>query len=110
MEYTAPNGQVKSIEFYHDGFKKKAPVLYADVDNLPKPVTIYNFKPKELIVRMLRGKCELCGKRTNIAKIYQVAALKDLDPMKEWDAKMIGMRRKSLVVCNECFERTQTDM
>ena len=110
MEYITPSGVEKRIEFYHEGFKKKPPKFYAEVDIIPKPVTVYNFKPAELIVRMLRGKCELCGESTNIVKVHHVAALKDLDPAKEWDSKMIKMRRKSLVVCDKCFKNIQTDM
>ena len=94
MEYITPSGVEKHIEFYHEGFKKKPPKFYAEVDIIPKPVT----------------KCELCGESTNIVKVQQVAALKDLDPTKEWDSRMIKMRRKSLVVCDKCFRNIQTDM
>ncbi len=110
MEYVTPSGQCKSVEFYHEGFKKKAPSVYAEVDNLPRPVTIYNHKRSELIVRMLQGRCELCGERANMVKVHQVAALKELNPAKEWDAKMLKMRRKTLVVCDNCFAKIQADM
>lgn len=110
IEYATPKGEIKRIEFYHEGFKQKSPKLYAEVDNLPKPVTIYNYHTNELIVRMLKGRCELCGANANMTKVHQVAALKDLDSAKEWDAKMLKMRRKTLVVCDTCFERIQADM
>ncbi len=110
MDYVTPSGQQKRIELYHEGFHKKAPSYFAEIDNIPKPVTIYNHKPSELIVRMLRGKCELCGANTNVVKVHQVAALKELDPSKEWDAKMLKMRRKALVMCDDCFRRIQADM
>ena len=107
MEYITPSGQCKRVEFYHDGFRKKTPSVYAEVDNLPRPVTIYNHKRSELIVRMLQGRCELCGERANMVKVHQVAALKELNPAKEWDARMIKMRRKTLVVCDKCFAKIQ---
>ena len=110
MEYVTPKGQHKTIEFYHGGFKGKPPIYEASVDSIPPPVTYYNFRQSELIVRMLRGRCELCGEHTNIVKVHQVAALKDLKADNEWDAKMIKMRRKTLVVCNTCFARIKTDM
>lgn len=110
IEYTTPKGEIKRIEFYHDGFRQRPPKLYSEVDKLPKPVTIYNHHPNELIVRMLRGRCELCGANENVTKVHQVAALNNLDSAKEWDAKMLRMRRKTLVVCNTCFERIQADM
>lgn len=110
MEYLTPKGQKKRIEFYHNGFKKQAPSNFAEIDNLSQPVTIYKFKPKELIVRMLQGKCEMCDIYTDKIKVHHVAALKDLNPNKEWEAKMIKMRRKSLVVCEKCFAIIQSDM
>lgn len=46
----------------------------------------------------------------NMTKVHQVTALKNLNPLKEWDAKMLKMRRKTLVVCDACFARIQADM
>ena len=110
MDYVTPSGIEKHIDFYHDGFKKKMPRYYAEVDCIPKSVSIYNYRPTELIVRMLKGRCELCGANTNIVKVHQVATLKELNPSKEWEAKMLKIRRKTLVVCNDCFVRMQADM
>ncbi|MDY3832387.1 MAG: group II intron reverse transcriptase/maturase, partial [Candidatus Ventricola sp.] len=76
----------------------------------PRPVTVYNYHPSELIVRMLRGTCEFCGSHGNTVKVHHVAALKDLKPEKPWEAKMLSMRRKSLVVCDHCFALIQSDM
>lgn len=108
MDYKTPSGTKKHIEFYHGGFKKKSPSYHSEVDLIPKPVTVYNFRRAELIVRMLSGKCELCGRTGNIAKVYQVPALKALKPNTAWHAKMIQMRRKTLVLCHECFEKATT--
>lgn len=110
MDYVTPKGIQKRIEFYHDGFKQKAPLLMAEVDQLPRPVTVYNYHPSELIVRMLQGTCEFCGNHENTVKVHHVAALKDLNPDKPWEAKMLSMRRKSLVVCDHCFALIQSDM
>ena len=110
MDYVTPKGVQKRIEFYHDGFKQKEPMLMAEVDQLPRPVTVYNYHPSELIVRMLRGTCEFCGSHGNTVKVHHVAALKDLNPEKPWEAKMLSMRRKSLVVCDHCFALIQSDM
>lgn len=110
MDYVTPKGVQKRIEFYHDGFKQKVPMLMAEVDQLPRPVTVYNYQPSELIVRMLRGTCEFCGSHGNTVKVHHVAALKDLNPEKPWEAKMLSMRRKSLVVCDHCFDLIQSDM
>lgn len=58
IEYVTPKEETKRIEFYHEGFMQKLPKFYAEVDNLPKSVTIYNSRPNELITRMLKGRCD----------------------------------------------------
>lgn len=110
IDYETPSGETKRIEFYHDGFARREPRNYAEVDNLPKQVTYYRPHPKELIVRMLRGTCELCGKTGSNVKVHQVKALRELDASTPWGAKMLKMHRKTLVVCDECFAEIQTDM
>ena len=108
MDYATPSGTIKHIDFYHGGFRKKSPSYDSEIDLIPKPVTVYNFKRPELIVRMLSGKCELCGRTGNTTKVYQVPALKALKPDTAWHAKMIQMRRKTLVLCDDCFGKTTT--
>jgi group II intron reverse transcriptase/maturase len=66
---------------------------------------------KELIRRLLAGRCELCQATDNIT-VHHVRRLTDLctpgRPQPDWEQLMSGRRRKSLVVCGDCFERIHT--
>ncbi|MFT9076000.1 reverse transcriptase domain-containing protein [Ethanoligenens sp.] len=108
VPYVTSTGTEKQIPFYHDGFKKKKLSRDNQIDISPKPVSVYNFHPKELIVRILKGKCELCGKRDDTLKVYQVKKLSELRENLEWEALMTRMRRKTLAVCHDCYDRIQS--
>ncbi len=60
---------------------------------------------KELIRRLLRGRCELCGRADGI-EVHHIRNLAQLQqtgsPPPEWVQIMAKRRRKSLVVCGEC--------
>jgi hypothetical protein len=63
---------------------------------------------KELIRRLQAGRCELCQATDNIT-VHHVRRLTDLSspgqPQPDWKQLMSTRRRKSLVVCGDCFER-----
>ena len=109
IPYTTPSGIVKHIEFYHDGFCKKEFSKLVDIDVTPNH-TKFVHRESGLINRMLKGVCELCERKCDDTYVYQVSALADLHACKEWEARMLKMRRKTLVLCKECFEKTKTDM
>jgi hypothetical protein len=61
---------------------------------------------KELVRRLLTGRCELCGKTDNI-EVHHVRQLADLNNRPgqlppNWVQVMAKRRRKSLVVCGDC--------
>jgi group II intron reverse transcriptase/maturase len=60
---------------------------------------------KELIIRLLAGRCELC-KRADTVQVHHVrnlAQLERLGPLPpRWARVMANRRRKSLVVCGDC--------
>ena len=60
---------------------------------------------KELVRRLRKGQCELCG-RTGNAEVHHVRSLADLhrpgQPQPAWAQAMATMRRKSLVTCGDC--------
>jgi group II intron reverse transcriptase/maturase len=62
---------------------------------------------KELVRRLRKGQCELCG-RTGSAEVHHVRALADLtrpgQPQPAWAQAMAKMRRKSLVTCGDCHD------
>jgi hypothetical protein len=66
---------------------------------------------KELIRRLQAGRCELC-QATDSITVHHVRRLADLSipgrPQPDWKQLMSARRRKSLVVCGDCFERIHT--
>jgi group II intron reverse transcriptase/maturase len=75
----------------------------ADVNDTPKQS--FNIRT-QLIDRMMRDVCELCGSKTDV-QMHHVKKLKDLRRVDkvnkpEWMKRMIAMNRKTLAVCSEC--------
>jgi len=81
--------------------RKKDAVL---TDQVPRRVT---YPRKELIVRLLRSRCELCEQPSKVL-VHQVRKLASLNkPNTEqpvWAAVMARKRRKTLVVCHPCHD------
>ena len=61
----------------------------------------------ELLVRLARGRCELCDKRTKV-QVHQIRKLTELAttdrPQPAWAELMRRMRRKTLIVCSSCHD------
>jgi group II intron reverse transcriptase/maturase len=62
----------------------------------------------DLVTRLLRGECEICGSDENI-EVHHIKKLKDLKNRwrgrkrkPEWVERMIALSRKTLVVCRKC--------
>ncbi|MGZ6639759.1 MAG: HNH endonuclease, partial [Solirubrobacteraceae bacterium] len=63
---------------------------------------------KELIGRLLAGRCEICGQADKV-RVHQIHKLSDLDQpgqpdQPEWVQIMTRRRRKTLVVCDACHD------
>jgi group II intron reverse transcriptase/maturase len=62
-------------------------------------------RTKEIISRLLLGRCELCGANGH-AQVHHVRSLADLDSPSQrgrpWVKAMVKKRRKTLVVCRDC--------
>ena len=72
-------------------------------DRDPVPATS---RRKELVHRLLAGRCELCGQADKV-RVHQIRKLADLEKLgqpdqPEWMAVMARRRRKALVVCATC--------
>jgi hypothetical protein len=68
--------------------------------------------PKELITRLLAGRCEICEGSGNI-QVHHIRKLADLNKLGQpdrpaWAVIMAKRRRKSLVVCQPCHEEIHT--
>jgi len=64
-------------------------------------------KRSQLIDRLLRDVCELCGAKDTAVQMHHIRKLKDLirkdeKCRPEWVIRMIAMRRKTLAVCTDC--------
>jgi group II intron reverse transcriptase/maturase len=106
VPYTTLKGKEKRLAFYDGSLCQKRLSRDKRVDVLPhQPMKLYASKPKELIVRMLKSKCELCGIQDSLPQVYQVRKLSELRKDTEWEALMLERRRKTLVVCHDCYER-----
>ena len=75
------------------------------VDRVPVPGTASR---RELIVRLLEGRCELCGHAEQV-RVHQIRKLADLGQpgqpgTPEWMETMARLRRKTLVVCQPCHD------
>jgi group II intron reverse transcriptase/maturase len=62
---------------------------------------------RQLVTRLLKGRCELCERPDSI-QVHHVRALADLtrpgQPQPPWAQAMAKSRRKSLVVCGDCHD------
>jgi len=63
---------------------------------------------KELTMRLLSGKCEMCGQEGANVEVHQIQKLADLvrsgQPQPAWANLMIKMRRKAIITCGACHE------
>lgn len=73
------------------------------VDRLPTPT---HSEPKEVIRRLMRGKCELCEMKDEHCMVHQIRKLAELERMGKkrplWAHVMLKRRRKTLIVCQSC--------
>jgi hypothetical protein len=97
-------GMKRRYKFYNEGFRHKdldRKVNHAD--NLPR-ITYYMGKlTTKLMDRLRRRICEYCGTIDDL-KMYHVRKLKKLKGKHDWEKVMIARRRKTLAVCNNCYD------
>ncbi|WP_390899415.1 HNH endonuclease [Streptomyces mirabilis] len=70
----------------------------------PKPSAPVTIKRKELVTRLLAGRCEACG-RVDEVEVHHVAKLADLGRSGNrppWADLMAARHGKTLVVCGSC--------
>ncbi|MPY81399.1 MAG: hypothetical protein GEV04_24020, partial [Actinophytocola sp.] len=63
---------------------------------------------RELVTRLLKGRCELCQRAHDEVQVHQVRKLVELaapgPDRPEWMVLMVRKRRKTLVVCTACHQ------
>jgi hypothetical protein len=86
--------------------RQKKAVLH---DRIPERVT---YPRKELPLRLLAGKCEICEQTGNVV-VHHVRKLADLGQpgpsQPAWAKLMAKRRRKTLVVCVTCHDAIHTE-
>ena len=72
-----------------------------------------NTRRKELIHRLLAGRCALCGQAEEV-RVHQIRKLADLNkpgqPQPDWMQIMAKRRRKTLIVCVTCHASIHNGM
>jgi hypothetical protein len=82
--------------------KRQKKAILVDRLQAPGPA-----RRKELVTRLLRGRCEWCQQRDQV-QVHQVRKLADLGSpgpaQPQWASLMARMRRKTLIVCAPCHQ------
>ncbi|MCD8336698.1 MAG: group II intron reverse transcriptase/maturase [Lachnospiraceae bacterium] len=118
----------KIIAKYHlkDGwgipYETKAGVKYAKLASLADckagkmmsdrdPGTYHSFNVEKLsqYIRLSNGVCELCGASSDSCCIYHAGKMKNLKSNTDWGKRMLHMKRKTLIVCPDCYRRIRAE-
>ncbi len=102
VEYTTKSG-VKQCEFHHDRLIKMNEPAPDFSDILPQ-YRRYDMQ-NSLAARLRRENCELCGCNTDSITMHHVKSLKSLKGNTPSEMLMMQKRRKTLALCDSCFEQ-----
>lgn len=101
MPYHDAKGNLRHRKFYNEGFKRKPPMYYAEVNDLSYTIAI----PQPTLTERLEARtCELCGKVGPVV-MRHVRKLNQLKGKTECDRLMLEKHRKTLVVCEKCYAK-----
>lgn len=103
VHYVSKKGEQKVRVLWKGSLAKDPYPKEQSVDIIRKPKGI--LKKPTLSNRLVGGKCEWCGKKTEKLVVHQVRSLKELNEEKEWDKFMKKINRKTLIVCKECHSK-----
>ena len=101
VQWTDGKGKTHEREIYHGGFCRRKEARIDDADNLPSYRGMQNIS---LMDRLTACKCEYCGATDNLQMVH-VRKLKDLKGKQSWERLMIARRRKTLAVCQSCYNK-----
>jgi group II intron reverse transcriptase/maturase len=105
--YTTKSG-VKRCEFYNEKLVKQKIAAPSLTDTLPQYQKY--IKPNSLAARLQGRECELCDAKTDTIKMHHVKSLKSLKGSRPSEFLMMEMCRKSLALCEDCFEKVSTGL
>lgn len=102
VKYIDSKGKEHKTLFYNEGFKRKKD-LSPNCDIIPNTI-FYNGRTS-LIERLKAEKCEYCGRTDVPLQMRHIRKIKNLKGKAPWEQMMIGRRRKTLAVCEECHQK-----
>lgn len=102
VRYCLKSGVAKDRTFYHGGFKRKDPMRFNNIDNLPK--FAYHTPTISLVNRLKAETCELCGTIDKLA-MHHVRKLKDIQGKTPWGKHMMMRKRKTIALCSKCQKK-----
>ncbi len=107
IQVIIPRANKKNLIAGFGDIKLKRKKVFNKNHQEDKYLTIYQNR-SELLRRMLRDKCELCGGNENI-QVHHIKKISDLKrrnegkkDIPEWKKMMITRNRNTLVVCKDC--------
>ena len=104
VTYDNKRGEKRQRKFYNEGFKRNKMNRLDYADNLPLTQVYMGMLGTSLMDRLKAHKCEYCG-ATDELRMHHVRRLKDLDGKKGWEQHMIARKRKTIAVCNNCYNK-----
>ena len=76
----------------------------ARIENAHIMPNYYGMESTSLMARLKAHKCEYCGAEDNL-KMIHVRKLKDLKGKEAWEKLMIARQRKTIAVCEKCYNK-----
>jgi group II intron reverse transcriptase/maturase len=107
IPYETKSG-IRYVSLYNGGFTRQKMASRFANDLLPQFGSMN--QPKELYFRFKACKCELCGAEQISPIVHQVKSLKSLKGVNEIERLMISKRRKTLMLCNNCYQKDTTKL
>jgi 5-methylcytosine-specific restriction endonuclease McrA len=87
---------------------------FFNMDQITDPNDRVHLKPNiytitrsrsDIVDRFNFEQCEYCGKDSGYFEVHHVKKLSNLKGKTEWERLMIGMQRKTMVLCVQCHDQ-----
>lgn len=101
VRYQNKKGEWLERTLYHGGFRLNKE---ARIDNVHIMPNYYGMESTSLMARLKAHKCEYCEAEDNL-KMIHVRKLKDLKGKEAWEKLMIARQRKTIAVCEKCYNK-----
>lgn len=101
VRYQNKKGEWLERALYHGGFRLNKE---ARIDNAHIMPNYYGMESTSLMARLKAHKCEYCEAEDNL-KMIHVRKLKDLKGKEAWEKLMIARQRKTIAVCEKCYNK-----